>query len=378
MLMKKTILFFSGYFLPAIGGIEQYTYQLSKQLIKRGYHVVVVSSQYKSNLRNEEEIDGIKVYRLPAWDAKKRYPILLKNRLYRNLLNKICEERADIYVCQTRFQTLSLLGAKLAVRSGQVPIVIEHGTAYLTVGNKLMDLFLNKIERLLTKKIKRYRPFFYGVSQGAADWLEEFNLTASGVLYNAINSSEFQEHHHEERPEKDKICLVYVGRLIPKVKGIEMLCSAFVEISQGFPEIELVIVGEGPLKKSLIQKYHQYNVIFTGELSHEEVLTLLNATDVFVLLSESEGFSTSLLEAAMMENIIITTKVGSSYEILVDKTYGYVIEKDRAALIETLNNITVNFDTSHLMKKKVSRRVMAHFDWESTADKFENIISRLS
>ena len=52
---KETIVFFSGYHLPHLGGIERYTDNLGQELIKKGFNVVVVTSNY-NNLKSEEII----------------------------------------------------------------------------------------------------------------------------------------------------------------------------------------------------------------------------------------------------------------------------------------------------------------------------------
>ena len=43
----KTIAIFSGYHLPHLGGIERYTDNLSKELVKKGYKVIIISSDYQ-------------------------------------------------------------------------------------------------------------------------------------------------------------------------------------------------------------------------------------------------------------------------------------------------------------------------------------------
>ena len=132
----KTIAFFNGFYLPHFGGVERYTYNIGQNLISKGYRVIVITSQYNSNLPLEETIDGIKIYRLPIKNIwRERYPFLLKNQNYRNLIKKIEEEPIDHFVVNTRFYMTSLLGVELAAKRGKKAIVIEHGSSYLTLGN---------------------------------------------------------------------------------------------------------------------------------------------------------------------------------------------------------------------------------------------------
>ena len=50
----KTIAIFSGYYLPHLGGVERYTYNLSKKLHDMGYKITIVTSRYDAKL---EEIE---------------------------------------------------------------------------------------------------------------------------------------------------------------------------------------------------------------------------------------------------------------------------------------------------------------------------------
>ena len=73
--MNKTVAIFNGYYLPHLGGVERYTYNISKKLHERGYNVIIVTTQHSDDLLNEEVQEGIKIYRLPVKNIwKNRYP----------------------------------------------------------------------------------------------------------------------------------------------------------------------------------------------------------------------------------------------------------------------------------------------------------------
>ena len=59
-IMLKTIVIFSGYHLPHLGGIERYTDNLSKELVKNGYKVIIISSDFEFNKEyTEKEVNEI-------------------------------------------------------------------------------------------------------------------------------------------------------------------------------------------------------------------------------------------------------------------------------------------------------------------------------
>lgn len=376
--MSKTVAFFNGFYLPHFGGVERYTYNLAQQLILKGYQVIVITSQHKANLPNEDFIEGIKIYRLPVRNIwKNRYPFLKKNKIYKGLIGKIINEKIDYYVVNTRFYMTSLLGAKIAKEKGKEAIIIEHGSSYLTLGNPFADKILNQIERLLIDNIKKKTTLFYGVSKEAAAWLTEFNIKAQGVLYNAVDIKDYEKYPQKDKQE-DKLIISYSGRLQPKMKGIEMLLSAFDTISREYTNLELIIAGDGPLLEPMRAQYKQKNIRFLGFVNHEKVMEVNALSDVFVLMSRSEGFSTAMLEAALLKNVIITTPtVGGARDIIPDESFGYIIENDETILVSALRKIVNNQIKMKKIKNKVSERVRGRFTWQQSAESLISVFQYL-
>ena len=62
----KTIGIVSAHFLPHLGGVERYTYNLAKSFIHMGKKVVIITSLIE-DLPCKEEIEGIIIYRLPSF-----------------------------------------------------------------------------------------------------------------------------------------------------------------------------------------------------------------------------------------------------------------------------------------------------------------------
>lgn len=369
--MKK-VAFFSGFYLPFLGGVERYTYNISQKLLENGYEVIIITSQHDNNLLNKEIVDGIKIYRLPIKRfGKKRYPFLKKNRRYRELVQEIRDENIDYFISNTRFQTIAILGTQFAKEQGKEAIVIEHGTTYLTLNNRLLDIGLHKIERFLIDKVKKNTTKFYGVSQEAAKWLTEFDIVASGVVYNAVKVSDFKKFYVPKTT--NELIISYSGRLQAKFKGVETLLSSFTDISKEFANIKLIIAGDGPIYQEMKKKYTQDNIEFLGKISHDKVMELNNRSDIFVLLSKIEGFSTSMIEAAMMKNVVITTDVGGARELIPSNDYGYIIKNSKEELVKTLRTILTDTEKRQMIQERVSKRVKNHFTWDITAKAFIEI-----
>ena len=72
----QTIAIFSGYYLPHLGGVERYTYNLALKLKKMGYKIIIITSRYNKDLKEIEETDYAKIVRLPTYKKLNRSEIL--------------------------------------------------------------------------------------------------------------------------------------------------------------------------------------------------------------------------------------------------------------------------------------------------------------
>lgn len=149
------------------------------------------------------------------------------------------------------------------------------------------------------------------------------------VIYNAFDSSASlgtsvpgiaaDKNELRKKFNLSGFVLVSVSRLVPW-KGFGTLIEIMPEILKEIPEAKLVIIGSGPEKENLefrIENLGLGNSVFLlGQLSHEEVLEYLKASDVFVLNTSYEGFSHLILEAMAAGAPIITTNVGGNPEAI--------------------------------------------------------------
>lgn len=140
--------------------------------------------------------------------------------------------------------------------------------------------------------------------------------------------------HKKERNGK----IIAVGRLEPQ-KNHKLLIEAFKEVHDMFSQYSLIIYGEGSLRKELENMISELNltdlVYLPGNISniHEEV----SKAEFFVLTSDYEGLSNSLLEAMMMGLPCISTACAGSNEVIVSGQNGLLVPVgNRNKLIEAM------------------------------------------
>jgi len=366
--MKK-IAIFTGYYLPHTGGVERYVCNLAKELNKQNNEVLIVTTKYEESLEQIEDLGYAKIYRFPIYSLfSSRYPILKKNKEYRSLLKKLEAENIDSIILNTRFHLTSLMGAKFAKKQEIPACIIEHGSTHFTVYNKLLDSLGHFYEHTLTNKMKKLVKDYYGVSLKCNSWLSHFKIEAKGVFYNSIDEKEYEKYKTSsyKKCENDKIVISYVGRMI-KEKGILEIIEAYEQLKQK-DNIQLIIAGDGPLLKELESKNLNKNIILTGKLNHDEVMGLLNRTDIFVHPSSfAEGMPTSILEAGLMKCAIVATPAGGTAEVINQADLGIICEPTVESIKNGIEYYLENAERRKQTAENIHKRVKENFVWEVTA-----------
>ena len=375
---------FSAQYLPHMGGVERYTYNLAKNLIKRGNKVTVVTSNlFKMPSRTIEE--EIEIYRLPCLNLMNgRYPVLKFDKEFRCLNNRLKQKDFDMVIVNTRFYIHSLYGMVYAKKE-QVPcITIEHGTSHLSIHNKVLDKCGAIFEHGLTMIEKNLCHNYYGVSEACNDWLKHFKIKAKGVVYNSIDIEEVEDIYKEAIPfyrqkyaipdEVTVIC--FTGRLLNE-KGLPSLLNVMDKLNQEKKEVYLFIAGDGDMKEEVYRRRNKY-IVPLGQLEYKQVITLLKESDIFCLPSFSEGFSTSILEAVACRCYIITTARGGAKELIVNDEYGSIIPNNKEAILyEAIKEAIVNKKNQKQAIEKSYERLKENFTWNIAAKKIDDIYIKI-
>lgn len=377
---RKRYCIFAAQYFPHLGGVERYTYNLAKKLIEDGNEVVIVTSNvYK--LPEYERVSGIPVYHVPCWNLLAgRYPVLKMNARFWKINKALKKKKFDMVIVNTRFYPHSLYGMMLAKKIKAKCITLDHGTSHLSVHNKILDFFGAIFEHSLTKIDQIFCKDYYGVSGACNEWLAHFHIKAKGILYNSIDLEEVkntQANIRESYREKYKIptgaiIVTFTGRLL-KEKGLPSLLNVMDRINKKREDVYLFIAGDGDMEKEVYDRKNKH-IIPVGRIDFEHIVTLLTESDIFCLPSFSEGFSTSILEAAACGCYILTTARGGAKELLINDEYGCIIPNNQEnilydALIEIINNP----DRRKRGIELTYQRIKQKFTWDIVAKNVETI-----
>lgn len=367
---------FSAQYLPHMGGVERYTYNLAKKLAGKGHGVTIVTSRVAESPAYEEN-EGIRVYRVPCIKLMDgRYPVLIPNAEFRKIHRIISGKRYDMIIVNTRFYVHSLYAAIFAKRQNTRCIFIEHGTSHMTVHNPILDFFENIVEHSITAAEKLLCKEYYGVSEACLDWLKHFHIQGKGTLYNAIDPIEIErklkdsvcDYRQKFQIPEDGVVVTFTGRLL-KEKGILTLLQAVENLNQKGMKLYLFIAGDGDEEKT-VNSAKSDHIFPLGRISADEVVDLLKGTDIFCLPSDSEGMSTSVLEAVACRNFVVTTRKGGAREIIINSSYGTIMEDNQLETVEkALKEAAVDPELRQKAAEASYRRLEQYFTWDIVADK---------
>src|SRR5258706_9646897 len=101
---------------------------------------------------------------------------------------------------------------------------------------------------------------------------------------------------------------------------------AFASLSTNYPDLRLLLVGEGSYRHELEKMSESLNlqekVVFAGRIPFEKISDYYNMLDIFVNISEYESFGVSVIEALACGIPVVVTDVGGLKEIVKDASIG--------------------------------------------------------
>lgn len=182
----------------------------------------------------------------------------------------------------------------------------------------------------------------------------------SRININIFRPKNFKESRKILDLDLSKIYVVTTGRL-SQLKGWKFMLDCFVEFKKFKSNSHFIFIGDGEDKEKIVDylrsKGITNNVDITGVKSHQEISNYLNASNIFIMGSYVEGWSTALVEAISCAKPVICTNFSSAEELIENGLNGFVIEnrnqnKFVAAMLNSLDFTKKNLlEKAHEMEK---------------------------
>ena len=176
--------------------------------------------------------------------------------------------------------------------------------------------------------------------------------------------------------------VLIMTRNFQPVYGIEFLIDALPEVLRACPETRVIFVGSGPLENDYKMRLDQLGlsgkVYFTGRVDDPTMAEFLNAADVYVTNSQSDGTSCSMLEAMACGLPVVVSDVPAYYEWVQDGINGFIVARRNVEQIATcLIKLIQDRDLQQEMGARNLAIARERADWEHNFDTLEGIYARL-
>jgi len=250
----------------------------------------------------------------------------LNNPIAPGMLFSLLSRRADIIHCHGYFNFSSNLSF-LAGKARKIPVVCTfHGyTLFFRIFSRFMQRFYdNTVGPLMLKQLGA----IIALSSSDREFLERLGAPADKIkiITNGVDVTKFFPRNEWNQ---SKNIVLFVGRLIPR-KGVKYLLMAMPKILREKPSAKLVIVGEGPEKRELLEICDELkiknSVSFFGRVSDEELERLYNSAGVLALPSLREAVPLVLLEAMASGCPVVATDVGGMGEVVRNGETGLLVK----------------------------------------------------
>lgn len=168
--------------------------------------------------------------------------------------------------------------------------------------------------------------------------------------------------------------VLYVGRLT-ELKGVEHLLEAFDRVRRTLPEVELHLVGDGPLRPRLEASARRRGlagaVKFPGFLAPERLPAIYAEADVFVFPTLGDTFGTVLVEAAASAlPLVASPYAGAADDYVRPGENGMIVDPlDVEALAESIREILAD-PARRATMARASRRLAFQYDTDDATDRF--------
>lgn len=376
---SKSIAIFSAQYPPHMGGIETFTQSLSRAMVAHGDEVLVVTNDTEGMGPGLAWDGGVEIMRLPCRPLiSGRFPLARHNSDYRALCAILRERHFDGVLINARFYFHSLLGMKVACDHGLRPVVLDHGSAWLSFSNPVLDPIVRFYERSLTAIGKtKYDPAYYGISKKSSEWLKTFGIQSRGEITNSIDAAQFRalssgRDFRAELGLGNAFLVAFVGRLIPE-KGVSALIGASKSDELRKRRVVFLLAGDGPLAPT-VNVAQGEGLHWLGRLTRPDISALLQQADVLCLPTRSEGFSTTLLEASACGCPSIVTDVGGARELIPNGDFGTIIGSgDVSSVLEAVKRLVGDWSLKNRQSINCRLLVEREYSWMDSAARIADL-----
>ncbi|MEJ2709475.1 MAG: glycosyltransferase family 4 protein [Anaerolineales bacterium] len=405
------ILYLSQYFPPEAGATQTRAYEMARNLVRLGHQVSmlaeipnhpagVIFPKYRGKLIDRSDLDGIDVIRVwvktsPVKNFTSRMLFYLSFMLNATLAGLLVA-RGHYDLIYASSPPLFVGGAALALSAlRRIPLVFEVRDLWPEIAIALGELsqpaairWATRLERACYRRARA----IVVVTQGDRQRLLERGLPSQKLIHipNGANLELFQERPagrsriRRELGLDGKFVAIYAG-IHGLAQGLETLVEAARHLAD-HPNIQLLLVGEGPRKATiqrLVEEYELENVHMLPEQPRERIPDYISAADVALIPLKNLAFFKGTIPSKLFDSWacrrpVILSVDGEARRIVAAAGGGMYVEPENPrALAETLLEMERAPDRLREMGANGRRYTEKYYSRRALAHKLERALQKL-
>ncbi len=377
-----------------------YVHDINRHLVRRGHRVTVVAPGHPS-LAPKEIFDGVEVIRfameLPpdltyGKVAQSRVSLLGKlarlavmthytEAQYRTTVNVARQRKASVIHAHWAIPTGP--SAVLAARRLGVPSVITmHGGDVYVNPEQGYDFPTRWYVRPPLRWTLRHADALTAITEDCRQHALRAGAPAESIrlIFNGTDLRRFSPGENRQGVQQAGWGphMIFACRQLFPRKGIRFLIQAAALLKPRFPDLKLVLAGDGFERPELVRLTQELgigeDVTFLGWVPNSALPPYYRAAAVSVIPSLEEGFGIPAAEAMGCEVPVVASDAGGLPEVVEDGVTGLVVPRgDVPALASAIGSLLEDPERRRQMGIAGRRRAAEHFDWDRTAEQFEQV-----
>jgi glycosyltransferase involved in cell wall biosynthesis len=320
------------------GGVEKRVWELAIRLTHDGHEVHLFGMKFwdSEDIINHEGVFLHGVCRAQKLYTGGRRSIWQAVYFSLHLLSPLLKEKFDIIDCQ-QFPLFPCLSSRIVSLIRKTPLII---TWYEVWGDYWFEYlgYMGQAGKMIERGIASFKCTMITVSATTEGRFRNcFKKPLDAIVPVGIDLP----HINSIPASTEDSEIIFAGRLI-REKNAALLVRAFHSLSKQYPKIRLVIIGNGPERDGIATLIHDLSLedhVYLREFSadHDDLISRLKSSKVFVLPSTREGFGITALEALACGLPVVTIDhKANAIRDLIDGSNGFLCElsaEDLAASI---------------------------------------------
>lgn len=370
-----------------LGGAQQNTVLCCRHQVQSGHRVVLAYGPIygpEGSLLEEARASGAELVEI-YWLRRAILPVhdVMCYAALRRLIRRVRPE-----VVHTHSSKAGILG-RAAAWAEKVPAVVHtvHGLPFHARNPAWLNALYVELERWAARRCHA----IVGVSQAMCQEFlkrgigraEQFYVVPSGMEVEAFESLEAKRAEVRRRwgiPAEAPV--VGIVARVDRMKGQEDLIEILPGLRERYPELRLLIVGDGWYRKTLEGRVRERGlegaVVFTGLVPPGEVPGLLAVMDVHALPSYQEGQPRTLVQALLAGCAIVGYDAGGIRDVCRHEETGLLVPLgDRQGLAEAIDRLLSNAELRRRLAEDGRRWARQNFDARIMFRRLDELYERL-